>query len=143
MKYDGRGGEFCQENTCKMVQNITQKMVYQPPHTQTLLVLKKLLQFPMKINSPKSELMQLKLSFIQQVKTHTMGYQKFTQESIRLIINIQRILKSFKFTLVTISQCFTMLYRQIVTFKITIQRISSQLCRSINSTQINPKFSKK
>ena len=47
-----------------MAQNITQKVVYQPPYTYTLLVLKQLFQFPIKTNSPESELMQQKFSFI-------------------------------------------------------------------------------
>ena len=60
--------------TPKIKQNLTQKVVNQPPHTKALLVLKQLFQFPIKTSSPKSELIQHEFLFIQQVKTHTMGH---------------------------------------------------------------------
>ena len=47
--------------------------------------------------------MQHKFPIIQHVKTHTIRHKKFTQESITLIINMQKVLKSFKFTLLNIS----------------------------------------
>jgi len=37
--------------------------------------------------------MYQKSPFTQKVNTHTMGHKKFSQESIRLIINMQIVLK--------------------------------------------------